>query len=121
MKPKALHRAKARSSISFPAHIVDELRRYDEHLRDVRGLATETRKGRLYVVGLLLQGKFKARAIELGKLHPNDIRQFLAMQSGIRCSASHASHLVSHAIKDIESWEVTGGTSRRTIDWEPFI
>lgn len=95
MKSTAFHRAKARSSASFTAHIVDELRRYDEHLRDVRGLATETRKRRLHVVGLLLQGKFKARVIELGKLHPDDIRQFLAMQSGIRCSTSHVSHLAA--------------------------
>lgn len=40
MKPTTLHRAtpKARSSASFPAHIADELCRYDEHLRDVRGI-----------------------------------------------------------------------------------
>ena len=46
MNPISSHRAtpKTRSSASFPAHIADELRRYDEHLRDVRGLAASTRK-----------------------------------------------------------------------------
>lgn len=55
MKPTISHQAnpKARSSASFPARIADELRRYDEHLRDVRGLAAGTRKDRLYVTGML--------------------------------------------------------------------
>ena len=63
MKRTSLHRAaqKARSSASSQTHVADELRRYDEHLRDVRGLAAGTRKGRLYVAGLLLQEKFKGR------------------------------------------------------------
>ena len=82
MKPTTSHPAKPKVRIltSFSVHIADELRRYDAHLRDVRGLATSTRKGRLRIVGLLLQGKFKGRAIEIGKLHPDDIRQFLVAQ-----------------------------------------
>lgn len=76
-------------------YIAEELRCYDEHLRDVRGLAAGTRKGRLRVVGLLLQDKFKGRAIEIGKLRPDDIRQFLAAQLGAHRSASHASHLAA--------------------------
>jgi integrase len=76
-------------------HIAEELRCYDEHLRDVRGLAAGTRKGRLRVVGLLLQEKFKGRAIEIGKLRPDDIRQFLAAQLSARRSSSHASHLAA--------------------------
>lgn len=76
-------------------HIAKELRCYDEHLRDVRGLAAGTRKGRLRVVGLLLQEKCKGRAIEIGKLRPDDIRQFLAAQLGAHRSASHASHLAA--------------------------
>jgi|GEM_PF-5571093 len=61
MKPISSHRAtpKARSSASSQAHIADELRCYDEHLRDVRGLAAGTRKDRLYVAGMLLRQKFK--------------------------------------------------------------
>ena len=80
MKPTALHRAtsKARSSASFPAHISGELYRYDAHLRDVRGLAATTRKDRLYVAGLLLQRKFKDRAIDISRLRADNVRQFLA-------------------------------------------
>lgn len=53
------HRAAsgARPPATLSDHIVEELHRYDEHLRDVRGLAAGTRKDRLSVVGLLLQGK----------------------------------------------------------------
>jgi hypothetical protein len=40
----------------YSAHITDELRRYDEHLRDVRGLAAGTRRDRLRIIGWLLQG-----------------------------------------------------------------
>ncbi len=33
-----------RASISSPDHIDEELRRYDEHLRDMRGLSPGTRR-----------------------------------------------------------------------------
>ena len=91
------HRAAsgARPPAALSDHIVEELHRYDKHLRDVRGLAVGTRKGRLPVVGLLLQEKFKGRAIQIGKLRPDDIRQFLATQLGAHRSASHASHLAA--------------------------
>lgn len=91
------HRAAsgARPPAALSDHIVEELHRYDKHLRDVRGLAVGTRKGRLPVVGLLLQEKFKGRAIQIGKLRPDDIRQFLATRLGAHRSASHASHLAA--------------------------
>ena len=54
-----------------------------------------SRKGRLRVVGLLLQEKFKGRTIQIGKLRPDDIRQFLATRLGAHRSASHASHLAA--------------------------
>ncbi len=85
----------ARSPAALSDHIIEELHCYDEHLRDVRGLAAVTRKSRLRVVGLLLQEKFKGRAIQIGKLRPDDIRQFLATRLGAHRSASHASHLAA--------------------------
>jgi hypothetical protein len=68
MTATALHRAtpKARKSASFPAYITDELRRYDEHLRDVRGLAETTHH---YVEADLTM---KERA--LAKLHEPDVK-----------------------------------------------
>ena len=63
---------------TYSVHITEELRRYDEHLRDVRGLASGTRKGRLRIIGWLLEGKFKHREIVFARMRPDDIRQFLA-------------------------------------------
>jgi site-specific recombinase XerD len=112
MKPITSHLAtpKARSSESFSAHIIDELCRYDEHLRDVRGLAASTRKDRLYVAGMLLRQKFKGRAIDISRLQADDIRQFLASQLEAHRSASNASrHAV--ALRSYFRYRATCGDS----------
>lgn len=97
MKPISSHRAtpKTRSSASSQAHVADELSRYDEHLRDVRGLAAGTRKDRLYVAGMLLRQKFNDRAIDISRLRPDDVRQFLANQLEAHKTASNASRLAA--------------------------
>ena len=77
---------------TYSAYITEELRRYDEHLRDVRGLAAGTRKGRLRIIGWLLEGKFKHRAIIFSRMRPDDVRQFLARRLAKQQSASYASH-----------------------------
>ena len=89
MKPTRLHPAttNAPSFASFPAHITDELRRYDAYLRDVRGLAAETRRNQLRVVGLLLRDRFERCAIDFTKVRPDDVRQFLSAQR--RASPRH--------------------------------
>ncbi len=85
----------AHPSEETPDHIADELRRYDEHLRDVRGLAVGTRRGRCRVVAYLLRQEFTGRAIDMGKLRPDDVRRFLARQLDAHQSHSHASQLAS--------------------------
>lgn len=76
---------------TYSAYITEELRRYDEHLRDVRGLAAGTRKGRLRIIGWLLEGKFKHREIVIARLHSDDVRQFLARRLADNPSASNTS------------------------------
>ena len=76
-------------------HIVEELRRYDEYLRDVKGLASATCQGLIRVAGRLLRQKFKGRAIDISKLRPDDVRQFLASQLVVRRTASNASCLAA--------------------------
>lgn len=83
---------KGQSSASFSACITEELHHYNEHLRDVRGLAASTRTGRVRIVGLLLQQKFKGRTIQISRLRPDDVRQFLARALETRRTASNASH-----------------------------
>jgi len=77
---------------TYSAYITEELRSYDEHLRDVRGLAACTRKDRLRIIGWLLEGKFKHRAIVFARMRPDDVRQFLARRLAKQQSASYASH-----------------------------
>jgi site-specific recombinase XerD len=101
---------KARSSASFSAYITDELRRYDEHLRDVRGLAAGTRKDRLYVAGLLLRQKFKGLAIDVSRLRADDIRQFLASQLETHKTASNASRHAA-ALRSYFRYRATCGDS----------
>lgn len=88
--------------------IAEELRHYDEHLRDVRGLAAGTRQGYLRVAGWLLQQKFAGRPVDVAKLHPGDIRQFLAGQLNSHQTASNASHLAS-ALRSYLRYRATCG------------
>ena len=75
----------------YSAHITDELRRYDEHLRDVRGLAPGTRRDRLRIIGWLLEGKYKNREIVFARMRPDDVRQFLVRRLARRQTATNAS------------------------------
>ncbi len=82
-------------SAPFSLYVAEELRRYDEHLRDVRGLSSGTRRQRTSIVGRLLRRKFAERPIDVAKLRPEDVRRFLADQLDARRSPSNASQLAS--------------------------
>jgi integrase len=79
------------NSPGISTYITEELRRYDEHLRDVRGLAAGTRRDRLRIIGWLLEGKYKHREIVFARMRADDIRQFLARRLARRQTASNAS------------------------------
>ena len=81
----------SREASTYSAYITEELRHYDEHLRDVRGLAACTRSSRLRIIGWLLEGKFKRREIVIARMRPDDIRQFLARRLAKKQSASYVS------------------------------
>jgi site-specific recombinase XerD len=88
--------------------VTEELRRYDEYLRDVRGLALGTRRDRIRVAGLLLRQKFKARAVDIAKLRPDDVRRFVALQLDAHRTVSNASHLAS-ALRSYLRYRTTCG------------
>jgi integrase len=70
--------------------IAEELRRYDVHMRDARGLAAGTRRDRLRVVERLLLTKFAGRPVIIGELQPDDVRRFIVEQLevlGTTCNA----------------------------------
>jgi integrase len=76
-------------------YVAKELQRYDEYLRDAKGLATGTRSDRTLIVGRLLHLKFEERAVDIAKLRPDDIRTFLANQLDVRRTPSNASRLAA--------------------------
>jgi integrase/recombinase XerC len=76
-------------------HVAEELRRYDEHMRDVRGLDARTRSGRLRIVQRLLLRKFADNRVAIAELRPDDVRQFIADQLELRRTASNAATMAS--------------------------
>jgi len=97
MTNTSLHRVapSTQPSAAFSGDVAEELHRYDEYLRDVRGLSTGTRRHRALIVGRLLQRKFADRPIDIAWLRPEDIRRFLADQLDVRRTPSNASQLAS--------------------------
>ena len=75
--------------------IADELRSYDAHMLDARGLAAGTRTGRLRIVERLLVAKFAGRPVVVGELQTDDIRQFIADQLDALSTTSNAITIAS--------------------------
>lgn len=75
--------------------IVDELRRYDEHMHKARGLSADTRRGRLRTVQRLLLHKFADHPVVIDALQPADVRRFIAEQLERCGTVSNAAALAS--------------------------
>ena len=88
--------------------IIEELRRYDEHLCDARGLAAGTRSHRCRVVGRFLHQKFAGCPVDIAKLYPEDVRRFIANQLDVGRSPSNASQLVA-ALRSYLRYRTTCG------------
>ena len=59
----------------------EELRRFDDHMNHVRGLAPKTRKQYLSIIRCLLFGQFADRTVVISAIKPDHIRQFITSQS----------------------------------------
>ena len=75
--------------------VAGELRRYDIHMRDARGLAVGTRRGRLRIVERLLLTKFAGGPVVMGELQPEDLRRFIAEQLEVLSTTSNAITIAS--------------------------
>lgn len=97
MNPTARPRSAqiARSSAEPIDPVTDELRRYDDHLRDVRGLSAGTRRNRCRIVEQLLRKKFTGGVVAMATLRAADVRRFIARQLGDSPSHSAAAQLAS--------------------------
>lgn len=73
----------------------EELRRFDEHMDHVRGLAPGTRTLYLRTVRRLLLEQFGDRPVVLSAITPEDIRRFVASQSELYSTPGSAGSLVS--------------------------
>lgn len=101
---------KSPGASTHSAFIQEELRRYDEHLRDVRGLSAGTRKDRLRIIGLLLEGKYKRRQVVFARIQPDDIRQFFAARLVLCQTSSNASQHAA-ALRSYLRYRATCGDS----------
>lgn len=110
MNHTSLHRAarNAQPSAAFSSDVAEELRRYDEHLRDVRGLSPGTRRQLASIIGRLLRRKFADRPIDIPRVRPEDIRRFLTDQLDARQTPSNASKLAS-ALRSYFRYRTTCG------------
>ena len=88
--------------------IIEELRRYDEHLCDVQGLAAGTRSHRCRLVGRFLHQKFAGCPVDIARLYPEDVRRFIADQLDRSRSPSNASQLVA-ALRSYLRYRTTCG------------
>ena len=88
--------------------IADELRRYDAHMRDARGLAGGTRMGRLRIIERLLLHRFAGRPLAFDALRPEDIRRFVAEQMELVNTISNAA-AINAALRAYLRWRATRG------------
>jgi len=75
---------------------VDEaLRRYDEYMDHVRGLASKTRSMALRIVGRLLSSRFGDNAISIAAIKPDHVRRFFAQQAKLYSKPANAGTVVA--------------------------
>ena len=104
------HRAAsdARESSAYSDHISEELHRYEEHLRDVRGLVEAYCRQQARIVGRFLHKKFADRPINITELIAEDVRRFLANQLDALRTPSNALQLAS-ALRSYFRYRATCG------------
>jgi site-specific recombinase XerD len=73
----------------------EELRRFDEHMDHVRGLAPRTRRTTLRIVRELLWRRFRDRPVVVSAITPEHVRHFFARQSERYRAPASAGALVS--------------------------
>jgi site-specific recombinase XerD len=85
-----------------------ELRRYDQYMEQVRGLAPTTREGALHLVEALLRKHFGDDAIEFEIITPERVRRFFAAQAKNYKTPSSLGVVVS-SLRGYFRWRATLG------------
>jgi integrase/recombinase XerC len=68
----------------------EELRRYDDHMNHVRGLAPKSRTMVLRIVGRLLAERFDGNAVDIKAITPEYVRRFFAEQAALHSKPAGA-------------------------------
>jgi len=87
-----------------------ELRRFDDHMNHVRGLAAKTRKQYLSIVRCLLLAQFADRAVVIAAIKPEQIRQFVTNQSA-QCAVPASISAPVSALRSYFRYRATLGDS----------
>jgi integrase/recombinase XerC len=85
-----------------------ELRRYDQYMEQVRGLAPKTRAGALRLVEALLRKHFGNDAMQFASLTPEHVRRFFAAQAKNYKTPSSLGVVVS-SLRGYFRWRATLG------------
>lgn len=88
--------------------VEEELRRFDEHMGHVCGLAPKTRSMHSLVARRLLLQQFGDQHIAFSTVTPDDIRRFVAQQSELYSTPSSVGSLVS-AVRGYLRFRITCG------------
>lgn len=90
---------RAQGVIAVPADratpVDEELRRYDEYMDHVRGLAPKTRSIALRIVGRLLTARFGEGAVDVAAIKPEHVRRFFAGQAKLYSKPANAGSVVA--------------------------
>jgi integrase/recombinase XerC len=100
--------AAARSVKQTP--VDEELRRFDEHMDRVRGLAPNTRRMTLRIARELLWGRFRDRPVVISAITPEHVRRFFARLCERYRAPASASSLVA-ALRGYFRFRATAGDS----------
>lgn len=73
----------------------EELRRYDEHMNHVRGLAPKTRSIALRIIGRLLISRFRDGPVAINTVRPDHVRRFFAQQAKLYSKPANAGSVVA--------------------------
>jgi len=88
--------------------VAKERHRYDEYMTQVRGLAANTRKGALRLVGLLLRKHFGGGDVQFAAITPEHVRRFFAEQAKNYTGPSSLDSVVA-GLRGYFRWRATLG------------
>jgi site-specific recombinase XerD len=86
----------------------EELRRYDQYMKQARGLSTNTREGAIRIVGRLLRQRFGGGVVNFATIKPEHVRRFYAEQAQLYKTPASAGVVIS-SLRGYFRWRATRG------------